>query len=133
MKRAVLLFAILLTLSIPHKYKKLEGYINLATGAYWCSNSFSCLHEQAHLIDLRNRWISETDEYQIALLVYVVDNKAGIDNRILTSLIKEPRERYANVFAIFGGNVPDSLKPFYPGPQPARYVIKLPKGALNVP
>lgn len=99
--------------------KKIKGYINYVSKIYWCTDRFSCLHEKAHLIDKENGFLSETDEYKIALLVYLITdiNHNGINNKrqeILVNMIQEPREVYADVYAIYNGNIPDDLQSFYP-------------------
>lgn len=114
------------------------GIINRVSGWYWCTDTYTCLHEQAHLMDKRAGWISETSEYADALFVVLVANTKTGEHEIETYkairlLGRNQIEVYADIYAIFGGNVPETLKPFYLPPQPARYVIELPKGALNIP
>ena len=142
MKRVLILFLLWLLLPIPSRFDGKKGYINYLSGIYWCTDSFSCKHEEGHLIDLQNHWISETDEFQIALLVYLMveiqENRISLNNpaqQILVNMVQEPREVYADIYAIFGGNIPDCLKEFYPLPETKQYSFELPldKGKLFAP
>lgn len=111
------------------------GVMNNVSGWYWCTSPSNCLHEQAHLIDKQAGWISKTDEYSEALFRYLVyrSEMGEPEYSIMALLGYSMPEIYARVYAIFGGNVPDTLLSFYPASRPPRLVIELPKGALNIP
>lgn len=140
MKRLLILFLMFILLPIPLNFENVAGYISYQSGIYWCTDSFSCKHEEGHLIDLQNHWISETDEFQIALLVYLIDEikENGIalnspTQQILVNMAQEPREVYADVYAIFDGDLPPGLAEFYPDLKTKQYIIDLPNGKIVIP
>lgn len=135
MKRtAVFILAAFLLLPIPGRHE--TGLYNTITHLIWCTDSRSCEHEIGHYIDGNNGWISKTPEYKTALDYFIfvelkVNTRPGDPLAIdIVQMIGQPiQEIYASIYAATGGNVPRSLKRFYPDP-PEFHKIKLPKGYL---
>lgn len=106
-------------LPLPHLFHGGDvGSFNTISGWYWCTDTDSCLHEQAHYLDWQNDWISSSDEY----------------NLVLASLIPESQrqnmvELYAEIYVLSGGNPPEMLAPFYQGHE-HNFCIPLPRGKL---
>lgn len=113
---------------LPGQY----GVYNSLTNTYWCSNEYSCLHEQGHQIDRAHKWISRTPAWSHAIYVYVVVNSKGdkVDPyliRIMSSFLSyhsrlyyvfnnSDSELYADIYAIAGGSIdsiPLGLREFY--------------------
>lgn len=125
----IIVVALLLILPIPPPHA--DGAFNSISGLIWCSDEASCLHEIGHKLDKEAGWISKTDEFGMAIKVflqwqYQIDGKPSefVDIIIHSSGLFEfngyfdnpQAEIYANIFKYADGkqeNIPELFRKFY--------------------
>ncbi|MBN1451122.1 MAG: hypothetical protein JW963_08925 [Anaerolineales bacterium] len=138
MKRILVLTLFLSWLLLPIPSPGNKGTFNQITGIRWCSDLYSCLHEQAHFIDKSNNWISQSQEFKEALQIYLISELQFNTDKRAYQVAKlaigggDVREIYADLYSLFGGNVPESLREFYLVPNTRECEFWLPVGKVVI-
>jgi len=116
-----------------------SAYNPITREVIYCTNRYNCIHEQGHVIDHGNGWVSLSDEWKNAVDIYRrvlwlnpeqrdehsdrIYNFPGVGSQ------KTPcspssicfyqggwgdyTELYADIWAMYDGNPPDCFKEFY--------------------
>lgn len=124
----VFLALILMLLPIPTG-EQIAAY-NSLSGLFWCVDETTCYHEQAHYIDWHNGMPSQSEEYKFALTVYIFAEQDILAKQIVNGMGASMEEVYADLYARTTGNVPTSLKTFYPPVTGTFYSIEVAGGRL---
>lgn len=124
---AMIVFILLL---VPVPLQNDDGLFNTFTGLIWCDNRTACLHEIGHGLDKEAGWISHSEKFEDAVLVYILvelrrQNTIHLSERIVLApgllagagyMNDTQSEVYARIFEFSGGreeNMPESLREFY--------------------
>jgi len=116
-----LLAALLLPITKPGEY----GAMNTITGWYTCREHWACVHEIGHVLDRRAGWVSQSQEFSDALILYVMT--APIEDELPLYILAHTygakdgeasarREVYAYLYRYSDGDplrLPPGLRPFF--------------------
>lgn len=107
------------------------GAYNTLSRLYWCGNPQACWHEQAHAMDQRLGWVSQSDHFGQTLQIYLINQiKSNHPSKFTGVILETPgiyksaarwpwnakAELYADIYMRAGGDVnqiPNELQMFY--------------------
>lgn len=117
MKRLALL--ILFVMFVPNPGH--DGSYKAASNLAYCTSPISCLHEEGHALDFNNGKPSQTEEFKLALALYLTTSSydsmfVQVTYTMMTTKQDVLEEVYAWIFAYSDGDIekiPSMLQPFY--------------------
>lgn len=129
--RTLLIFLLILVVLSPNLGK--PGSYNAYSGLAYCTSEITCYHEIGHAIDTGMNWVSQSNEFVVAISWYLINSPAHdpLKLQILytTETTKQNllKEIYAWTFAYFKGDVesmPDYLQPFFDTTLSSKYMLQ---------